>query len=179
MQGWNGTQWNDIVGGQQVIANTTPINATNNSIKFYMENNLLAYTKYRIFGISVSGSQSANELYFTRKICTDIDTDGDGISNRLDLDSDGDGCADTIEAKSSTTATSTSVYPIGTDSNSNGLLNNYEGTVYGTLNYTSKYSDYATNNFINMCTDTDGDGVPDFIDLDDDNDGVLDRADRL
>ena len=29
--------------------------------------------------------------------CTDIDTDNDGISNRLDLDSDGDGCSDSIE----------------------------------------------------------------------------------
>jgi hypothetical protein len=35
-----------------------------------------------------------------RVLCgaTDIDTDNDGIPNRLDLDSDGDGCADAIEA---------------------------------------------------------------------------------
>ena len=112
MQGWNGTQWDDIVGGQQVIANTTPVNASNNSIKFNMENNLLAYTKYRIFGISASGSQSANELYFTRKICTDIDTDGDGISDDKDKcpneagleqfngcpDSDGDGVQDSQDS---------------------------------------------------------------------------------
>jgi hypothetical protein len=29
---------------------------------------------------------------------TDIDTDNDGIPNRLDLDSDGDGCPDALEA---------------------------------------------------------------------------------
>jgi len=43
------------------------------------------------------------------------DTDGDGIPNRLDLDSDNDGCSDAKEAGSSTTATSTSVYPTGTE----------------------------------------------------------------
>ena len=176
MQGWNGTQWDDI-GVQQVIATSTPINATvtNNSIKFYMENNFLAYTKYRIYGISASGSQSANELYFTQSECTDIDTDGDGKPNRLDLDSDGDGCADAVEANSSKTATSTTVCPTGTDANRNGLNDNYElSNLSGSYNYTSKYSDYALNNFINLCTDTDLDGSPDFIDIDDDNDGILD-----
>jgi hypothetical protein len=176
MQGWNGTQWDDI-GVQQVIAITTPINASNNSIKFYMENNFLAYTKYRIFGIGASGSQSANELYFTQKVCTDIDTDGDGKPNRLDLDSDGDGCADAVEANSLKTATSTTVCPTGTDANRNGLNDNYElSNLSGSYNYTSKYSDYALNNFINMCTDNDLDGVPDFIDIDDDNDGILDTT---
>ena len=170
MQGWNGTQWDDI-GVQQVIATSTPINATvtNNSIKFYMENNFLAYTKYRIYGISASGSQSANELYFTQSECTDIDTDGDGKPNRLDLDSDGDGCADAVEASSSKTATSTTVCPTGTDANRNGLNDNYElSNLSGSYNYTSKYSDYALNNFINLCTDNDLDGVPDYIDLQND-----------
>ena len=106
----------------------------------------------------------------------DIDTDGDGIPNRLDLDSDGDGCSDAIEASSSRTATSTSVYPTGTDVNTNGLLNNYEGTTAGSINYTSTYTKYSLDKTTNLCTDTDGDGVPDFFDLDNDNDGVLDAV---
>ena len=92
----------------------------------------------------------------------------------MDLDSDGDNCADAIESNSSITATSTSVYPTGTDSNTNGLLNNYEGTTAGTVNYGSTYASYALTNTINACLDTDGDGITDVLDLDDDNDGVLD-----
>ena len=107
-------------------------------------------------------------------VCADIDTDNDGIPNRLDLDSDGDNCADAIEAGSSTTATSTSVYSTGTDTNTNGLLNNYEGGTAGTVNYTSTYTNYALSNTENACIDFDNDGVKDIIDLDDDNDGVLD-----
>ncbi|KAI9549370.1 hypothetical protein GHT06_003736 [Daphnia sinensis] len=103
------------------------------------------------------------------------DTDGDGKINSLDLDSDGDGCSDAIEAGSSETATSTSVFPTGTDSNNNGLLNDYESTTTaGAINYSSTYSLFALNNTINVCTDTDGDGIRDLFDLDDDNDGVLD-----
>ena len=98
------------------------------------------------------------------------------INYYLDLDSDGDACSDAIEAGSSTTATSTTNFPAsaGNDSNSNGLLNNYEGTTVGTVNYTSTYTSYAITNTINACTDSDGDGVKDVNDIDDDNDGVLD-----
>ena len=46
-----------------------------------------------------------------RAICgtADIDTDNDGIPNRLDLDSDGDGCTDAVEAGVSGTLNSGSV----------------------------------------------------------------------
>ncbi|WP_396212916.1 tandem-95 repeat protein, partial [Flavobacterium sp.] len=109
--------------------------------------------------------------------CQPLDTDNDGIPNHLDLDSDNDGCSDAKEAGSSTNATSTSVYPTGTDTNTNGLLNNYESsTTAGTVNYTSTYTNYALTNTINACTDTDNDGVADLVDLDDDNDGILDSV---
>ena len=172
--------WNPMgdIGINQVIANTAPINATNNSIKFNMVNNLIAFSKYRIFGVAAAGSGVwAQEAYFTQKTCNDIDTDSDGIPNRLDLDSDGDACADAIEASSSTTATNTATYPTGADANTNGLNDNYElSTLGGSYNYTSTYEDYALSNTINACLDTDSDGITDFIDIDDDNDGVLDAA---
>jgi hypothetical protein len=112
--------------------------------------------------------------------CTDLDTDNDGIANRLDLDSDGDGCADAVEAGSSSTARSLTTYPTGTDTNGkNGLLDNYESsTSTGTINYTSSYSNYALFNTIIACVDTDGDGIKDVIDIDDDNDGVLDTLEN-
>jgi len=97
----------------------------------------------------------------------DLDTDQDGIPNRLDTDSDGDGCIDTIEAGTSDDGTTT-------DANNNGLLDQYEGGTIGTINYVSSYSAYAIDDAINACSDTDGDGVNDVFDLDDDNDGILD-----
>jgi hypothetical protein len=81
-----------------------------------------------------------------------------------------------LEAGSSTTATSITAYPTGTDTNTNGLLNNYEGTTAGTVNYASTYTDFALINAVNACTDTDGDGITDLVDIDDDNDGVLDAV---
>jgi hypothetical protein len=53
-------------------------------------------------------------------------------------------------------------------------LNSYESSTAGTVNYTSTYATYALANNINFCTDSDFDNVPDIIDVDDDNDGILD-----
>ena len=104
------------------------------------------------------------------------DTDKDGIPNHLDLDSDGDGCSDAIESKSSTTATSISTYPTGADGNTNGLLEVYEGSTPGSINYISTYDNNAINANKNACSDFDLDGVADLVDLDDDNDGILDAV---
>jgi hypothetical protein len=141
-----------------------------------MAQNVSAFSSYRVYGITISGQTNwSQEVYFREVVCTSIDTDNDGIPNQLDLDSDGDNCTDAIESNSSTTATSTSVYPTGTDTNANGLLNNYESaTTAGTVNYSSTYTNYALSSSINACADTDGDGIRDAFDLDDDNDGVLD-----
>ncbi|BDB56358.1 hypothetical protein SHINM13_06540 [Flavobacterium ammonificans] len=177
MQAWDGTEWIDLTANQTFGTPTAPINAANNSYKFNMPSNYTAYTRYRIFGTSNRGTVSGwiQEAYFTERICL-LDIDGDGVPNHLDLDADGDGCADAIEAGSSTTATSTSNFPAsaGNDTNRNGLLNNYEGGTAGTINYTSTYTSFALSNTINACTDTDGDGITDVRDLDDDNDGILD-----
>ena len=117
--------------------------------------------------------------------CTELDTDKDGIPNRLDLDSDGDGCPDAVEAGTTaisssgvlTTAKySTSVIPApyGNNGFANGLETTSESGAYtGTYTY-----NFATNSSFNGCTDTDGDGVPDVLDLDDDNDGVLDTGEQ-
>ena len=104
---------------------------------------------------------------------TDIDTDTDGVPNRLDLDSDGDGCSDAKEA--SATTDDTSDYQFTGAVGANGLLDALETSVdSGIINYASTYLAYALDIQLNACTDTDGDGIVDLVDIDDDNDGILD-----
>lgn len=84
-----------------------------------------------------------------------IDSDSDGISDFRDLDSDNDGIPDNVEGQ----ATVGYVVP----------ANDNQAT-------------YAANNGINSAyvsnlvfpVDTDGDGIPDFLDSDSDNDGLTD-----
>ncbi|MFD2593247.1 PKD-like domain-containing protein, partial [Aquimarina hainanensis] len=88
-----------------------------------------------------------------------LDTDNDGIIDSLDLDADGDGVYDYIEAGHGGTDTDGDGRiegPWGTDGISDSVQNNPDG---GETSYTIQ--------------DTDGDGTPDFQDIDDDNDGLL------
>ena len=77
-----------------------------------------------------------------------MDSDGDGIEDALDLDSDNDGVPDLFEAANQ------SITLLNTDDDLDGL-----DDVFNT----------AT-----LVTDTDGDGVPNHLDLDSDNDGIYD-----
>lgn len=82
------------------------------------------------------------------------DTDGDGIHNFLDIDSDGDGIVDIIEAQPSNPGP---YLPLGVDANKNGIDDNFEANPL-------------------PVTDTDSDGVPDYIDTDSDNDTLTDAV---
>lgn len=82
-----------------------------------------------------------------------LDSDGDGLDDRVDIDSDGDGISDNIECQGTVGYT----LPSGTDADSNGRDDVYDGA--GAL---------TPNNH-------DGADNPDFLDTDTDNDGVLDR----
>nr|WP_321221712.1 LamG-like jellyroll fold domain-containing protein [uncultured Psychroserpens sp.] len=77
------------------------------------------------------------------------DADGDGIENYLDIDSDNDGIPDNVEAQST----------LGYVQPSGGVDSNGQPINYGP--------------FLTP-VDTDGDGVPDYLDLDSDNDGTPD-----
>ena len=83
------------------------------------------------------------------------DTDGDGIPDYLDIDSDDDGIPDNVEAQT----TLGYIPPSGIDLNNNGLDDAYE----------------QNGNLGLIPVDTDGDGLPDYVDEDSDNDGVPDR----
>ncbi|GLU42379.1 hypothetical protein Musp01_00030 [Muricauda sp. NBRC 101325] len=86
-----------------------------------------------------------------------LDSDGDGIPNYLDLDSDGDGLLDNYEAQFHKTFQ----LPSGIDSDENGLDDAYESVPGAGEGITP--------------IDTDSDGVPDYLDMDSDNDGILDQ----
>ncbi|MEI9945810.1 MAG: discoidin domain-containing protein [Chitinophagaceae bacterium] len=169
--------WTDVTGTLTYNNNNTSTSgglSTYNSNIANISNTSTPYLYYRIYGISgAAGGGWATEFYFKEKISADIDTDGDGIPNRLDTDSDGDGCSDALEsgATTSTTANYQFPAPYGT----NGLADAKETvTDNGIINYTSTYTKYAVANNLSICSDTDGDTIPDLVDIDDDNDGVLD-----
>ncbi|WP_350287663.1 gliding motility-associated C-terminal domain-containing protein [uncultured Croceitalea sp.] len=83
------------------------------------------------------------------------DNDADGIPDYLDIDSDDDGIPDNIEAQ----VTVGYIPPSGTDVNTNGVDDAYENN----------------GNIGLIPVDTDGDGLPDYVDDDSDNDGVPDN----
>ncbi|BAO55489.1 T9SS type B sorting domain-containing protein [Nonlabens marinus] len=85
-----------------------------------------------------------------------VDTDADGIIDALDLDSDNDGIPDNVEGQSTTGY----IAPSGVDSDSNGLDDAYENTP-------------GDGRGIDPL-DFDNDGLPDYLDLDTDDDGVPD-----
>jgi gliding motility-associated-like protein len=94
------------------------------------------------------------------------DTDGDGHPNWLDIDSDNDGIVDNIEAQNGKGPNSVEdpgkpeyVAPSGKDVNHNGIDDAYDPAMGGARL---------------VPVDTDGDGIPDFLDTDSDGDHVPD-----
>lgn len=108
------------------------------------------------------------------------DKDGDGIPNYLDLDSDGDGCTDAIEGGTNFTTSNlqTANGTIASQTPNQNLGNTVGNTsttlgvptIAGTGQSVGQSQDFSKND----CLDIDGDGVPDWKDLDNDNDGILD-----
>jgi len=115
-----------------------------------------------------------------------VDLDGDGLSNQIDLDSDGDGCYDTYEGgvvgATKNGSASDSLAVVTTDTTgvgANGFANNLEDIEADTAAYIGTYHyNFAVDSLINLCLDNDGDEIPDYLDLDDDNDGILDLEEQ-
>jgi gliding motility-associated-like protein len=124
----------------------------------------------------------------------EVDTDGDGKSNYLDLDSDNDGILDSRETTNDLDGDGKPNY-LDLDSDEDGILDTFEGT--------ADYRPFGDSNGDGVCDvngvtsdsnyngipdnveqafggkpleipDTDKDGLPDFLDLDSDGDGILD-----
>jgi hypothetical protein len=93
-----------------------------------------------------------------------IDTDGDGIANIFDLDDENDGIPDVEEAGFKTYSSGFSKMNLASsatwlDTNVNGLNDVVDTQIAG-----GTY----------LIADTDGDGVPNYLDLDSDNDSLFD-----
>ena len=92
------------------------------------------------------------------------DTDGDGVNDNLDLDTDNDGIPDIEEAgfkqySSNTSTMNLTSVATWADSNSNGINDAIDSLISA-----STYS----------LIDTDSDGIPNYLDLDSDNDSFWD-----
>ncbi len=127
--------------------------------------------------------------------CVGIDTDADGLEDHLDLDSDGDGCYDKIEAGvtgfttngtiTDSLAASTSG-EVGANGLDDDIENNDTQSATTSGSYTITQTNSGTNDFQDAAVyspnchclftagDTDGDGICDLDDIDDDNDGIRD-----
>lgn len=99
--------------------------------------------------------------YMKMKVGFLADGDGDGINDLLDSDADNDGISDLLEknlsrfdANHNGKLETTEILASGLDANGDGDLNTNDGIVW---------------------PDTDGDGTPDYLDLDSDGDGLPDR----
>ncbi|MDB9781413.1 hypothetical protein OAB17_05765, partial [Flavobacteriaceae bacterium] len=182
----NNATWLDVNDGatyNQANSNSNvPSVGTIRNQAFEVTKNAGVYKYYRIQGVSgtIWDGGYSNEIYFETnnfnaslypKDNCSVDTDNDGTYNHLDTDSDGDTCIDTTEAGTSDDGTTT-------DANNNGLLDQYEDGTTGTISYSSTYG-LALDDNANACADTDGDGIGDLIDLDDDNDGILDIDEQV
>lgn len=145
--------------------------------------------------VNLQSENGGNDLGIDNVILTPInicDTDGDGIPNSQDLDSDGDGCPDAIEGGANFTTSNlvnSSMSGGNSAANYNGLslgsviqnLGNTVGNTPTTIGVptiagTGQSVGESQNGSRNDCQDTDGDGIPDWQDLDDDNDGILDTV---
>jgi len=114
-----------------------------------------------------SGDGPDGKVFVVTEELDCADSDNDGIPNSLDTDSDNDGCPDALE--------STGDFD-NDDLNGNQLAGAVDpDTGIPLLAGTGVQNSSATNPLvINVLCDDDGDGVQQYIDLDDDNDGILD-----
>ena len=91
------------------------------------------------------------------------DKDQDGLPNQYDLDSDNDGIPDVVES-------------YGVDTNGDGIIDNYIDTDSDgfSQNVDANNTGVAGSNVGLGPQDFDGDGIPNYLDLDSDNDGIPD-----
>ncbi|MFK8013982.1 MAG: hypothetical protein AB8G17_00905, partial [Gammaproteobacteria bacterium] len=110
------------------------------------------------FDVDATGGVDANDDGIDDAVGV-VDTDGDGSPDFLDPDADNDGIPDTVETNLDVLA----------DGDGDGINDQFDVDI--TLG-TDVNGDGIDDNVLPV--DTDGDGVPDYLDLDSDNDSLAD-----
>lgn len=118
-----------------------------------------AVASIRVFPISPGGDAGDGKVMLFGLAPDQFDTDSDGIPDCLDLDSNNDGISDMRSGGASNAA-------LAADTNNNGLLDPGEGV---DANGDGLIDIYGAGS---VPADSDGDSVPDHLDLDSDNDGI-------
>ncbi len=96
-----------------------------------------------------------------------MDSDNDGIPDYVDTDSDDDNVPDAIEGHDLDQDGVADVTLVGSDKDNDGLDDGYEGETVIDIDVNDKIDDPSLD-----LPDTDSDGIPDFRDSDDDDDGI-------
>lgn len=96
-----------------------------------------------------------------------VDTDVDGIPDYVDEDSDDDNVPDSIEGNDVDQDGVPDVVFVGSDKDNDGLDDAFEGGTVIDIDVNDEIDDPTTD-----LLDTDTDGVPDYRDTDDDDDGI-------
>ena len=146
---------NGFIYEQTIVdSNGSSGNAPSNSVQINVNGAVdnVTITIAKNDGESANATVQIYELMY----CSGINSDSDGIPNHLDIDADDDGIPDNVEAQPT----------IGYDAPSGN------GTAMADTNDDGIDDNYGTG--LLVLEDTDGDGTPDYLDLDSDNDGLPD-----
>lgn len=126
-------------------------------IRMQLKRDVATTTPERLYSMSFTQCDIFEYKAPILTIVSGQDTDGDNIDDQFDIDSDNDGIPDNIEAQ----PTLLYVEP------------NYSGSPFVDIDPVTGIDTAYSSSPIDI-VDTDGDNIPDFLDDDSDNDGILD-----
>jgi gliding motility-associated-like protein len=127
------------------LNSTTPLTAGTGTFSFQS----YLTSSFTFVHTNLSDANNNKATFTIKATCIPKDTDNDTIADQLDLDSDNDSITDIIESQQNTLVSASSF-----DNNKDGI-----------------YDVFSTGT---VPQDTDNDNIPDYLDLDSDNDGIYD-----